>query len=108
MMTEQYWQSVTSKQTVVNTRTIALYEDIAHFVADNGYPPSRREISRMLGLPKFGAAMVHNYLQRLTDWGWIQAEPFNKRGIRLMRPLECAVDIRTVVIHSHEQEDINI
>jgi repressor LexA len=64
------------------------YYAIEKFIKENGYPPTVRELCRILG--KVSTATVHYRLKSLKQKGYITATDGGNRTIRLMKEVENA------------------
>lgn len=60
--------------------TESVYTFVQTYVAENGYPPSLREIGASVHLAASGVA---RHLDRLEAWGRLSRQPGRARGIAL-------------------------
>ena len=60
-----------------------IYLFLEHFIYQNGYPPSVREIGEALGLAS--SSTVHGHLDRLEKKGFIRRDPTKPRAIELLQ-----------------------
>ena len=67
----------------LNKREKAILKYIEKAVAENGYPPSVREIGKAIGLKS--TATVHAYIARLTEEGYIAKENNKGRTLKLLK-----------------------
>ena len=67
----------------LNKREKALLKYIEKAVAENGYPPSVREIGKAIGLKS--TATVHAYIARLTEEGYIAKQNNKGRTLKLLK-----------------------
>lgn len=77
----------------LNKREKAILKYIEKAVAENGYPPSVREIGKAIGLKS--TATVHAYIARLTEEGYIAKQNNKGRTLKLLKggngqPIETA------------------
>lgn len=63
-------------------RDIEVWNFIASFVEDNGYPPTVREIGEGVGMSSPGT--VHSHLMNLQAWGYISRIAGSPRTIKLV------------------------
>ena len=70
-------------------------EKIRAYMRRNGFPPSRAELSKSLGLSHPSSADVH--LTALQVKGWIEIRPDTNRGIRLLGDADPAVPLIDLV-----------
>ena len=61
------------------------YDFLSHFIEENGFPPSVREIRDALGLAS--TSTVHFYLSRLAEKGYVEKESGKSRSLRLVAEL---------------------
>ena len=66
----------------LNKREKAILKYIEKAVAENGYPPSVREIGKAIGLKS--TATVHAYIARLTEEGYIAKQNNKGRTLKLL------------------------
>jgi len=67
----------------LNKREKAILKYIEKAVAENGYPPSVREIGKAIGLKS--TATVHAYIARLTEEGYIAKQNNKGRTLKLLK-----------------------
>ncbi|HHY46470.1 MAG TPA: transcriptional repressor LexA [Firmicutes bacterium] len=67
----------------VSSRQVRILEFIEQRIAENGYPPSIREIAEACGLKS--ASTVHGHLSRLERKGYLRRDPAKSRAIELLR-----------------------
>ncbi|MBR2289202.1 MAG: transcriptional repressor LexA [Clostridia bacterium] len=67
----------------LNKREKAILKVIEKGVAQNGYPPSVREIGKAVGLRS--TATVHGYLAKLEEKGYIKKEQQKGRTLKLLK-----------------------
>ena len=67
----------------LNKREKAILKYIEKEVAQNGYPPSVREIGKAVGLRS--TATVHGYLAKLASKGYIKKEQQKGRTLKLLK-----------------------
>ena len=67
----------------LNKREKTILKFIEKQIAENGYPPSVREIGRAVGLKS--TATVHGYLSSLEKKGYIKKETQKGRTLRLLK-----------------------
>ncbi|HJA40266.1 MAG TPA: transcriptional repressor LexA [Firmicutes bacterium] len=60
-----------------------IYLFLEHFIYQNGYPPSVREIGEAIGLAS--SSTVHGHLDRLEKKGFIRRDPTKPRAIELLQ-----------------------
>ena len=70
----------------LTARQQQIYDYILAFTAENGYPPSVREIGQALELSS--PSTVHFHLKRLQEHGLIEKGDFKGRAIVLTEPRE--------------------
>ena len=70
-------------------------DHIRAYMRRNGFPPSRAELSKSLGLSHPSSADVH--LTALQVKGWIEIRPDTNRGIRLLGDADPAVPLIDLV-----------
>ena len=70
-------------------------DHIRAFIRRNGFPPSRAELSKSLGLSHPTSADTH--LTALQTKGWIEIRPDTNRGIRLLGDADPAVPLIDLV-----------
>lgn len=63
-------------------RQAQIYEVIRDFLMEKGYPPSVREIGKIVGLKS--SSTVHGYLSQLEEAGKIKRDPTKPRAIDLV------------------------
>lgn len=63
----------------INEKTDKVYKYVIDYIADNGYPPSIREICAKLGIKS--TATAYAYLDRLKQRGLLEKSPLKKRAI---------------------------
>jgi repressor LexA len=56
---------------------------IAEFIAEQGYPPTRREICCALGISERSTVAAHEHLDRLEAKGFIRVTRMVSRGITI-------------------------
>ena len=82
-----------------NTMQERIYEYIAQFVEDNGYPPSVREIGEAMGLKS--PSTVHFHLKNMEERGLINKGAGKGRAVSLVgKP-----SVGTV---SHQEEEVDV
>ena len=82
-----------------NTMQERIYEYIAQFVEDNGYPPSVREIGEAMGLKS--PSTVHFHLKNMEERGLINKGAGKGRAVSLVgKPSVGAV--------SHQEEEVDV
>ncbi len=64
-------------------RQLEILEFIRKNIREKGYPPSVREIGKAVGLRS--PSTVHNHLERLQKFGYIQKNPAQPRTIGLLK-----------------------
>jgi len=64
-------------------RQVEILEFIRKNIKEKGYPPSVREIGKAVGLRS--PSTVHNHLERLQKFGYIQKNPAQPRTIGLIK-----------------------
>lgn len=67
----------------LNKREKAILKFIEKQIAEDGYPPSVREIGKAVGLKS--TATVHNYLAKLTEKGYIKKESQKGRTLKVLK-----------------------
>jgi repressor LexA len=72
----------------------ALYTYIVEFIAQKGYPPTQQEMAKAFGWSSLGT--VQNYLVRLIRDGALATDWNAKRGLKVLRPRETAVELPLV------------
>ena len=75
-------EQVRRKRMMPSKKQTMLMDYVRAFQRRNGYPPSRSEISRELGMTE---ANVHHHLSQMTLKGWTRVEPHVQRSIVLLR-----------------------
>jgi len=80
-------------------RQVEILEFIRKNIKEKGYPPSVREIGKAVGLRS--PSTVHNHLERLQKFGYIQKNPAQPRTIGLIKE-----DYPTQEEKIYEQQDI--
>jgi repressor LexA len=63
-------------------RHAQVIEFIRSYVAENGYPPTTREIGDGVGLSS--TASVHNCLKQMESLGYIKVKPNSVRAITIL------------------------
>ena len=63
----------------ISKRQRQIFDFIKSFLADNGYPPSVREIAKAVGLAS--PSTVHAHLKALEDHGLIKRDPTKPRAL---------------------------
>jgi len=76
------------KSNVLSERQKRILRVLESFQAENGYPPSIREICDQANISS--TSVVNYYLERLKEMGYIERESRVSRGIRLIKPLSGA------------------
>ena len=69
------------KNKTAGQRQEQIYKYIKEYIAQHGYPPSVREISRAVGLKS--ASTVHGYLRQLEERGLLSREARLPRALGL-------------------------
>ncbi|MEK5215334.1 LexA family protein [Psychrobacillus sp. FSL H8-0487] len=67
----------------MNKRQLQIYEYIKHFLAENKYSPSMREITAAVGLKSVSS--VHGHLDRLREKGYIDFINSSPRTLQIIR-----------------------
>jgi repressor LexA len=62
------------------------YEAIRDFIAENGWPPTRRQLGEILGLSS--SSSVQERLDALVRAGMVEVDPKSPRAIRLKEVAE--------------------
>jgi len=75
-----------------------IMEVLESFQAQNGYPPSIREICDEADISS--TSVVNYYLEQLEDKGYIERDRRVSRGVRLLRPLS---EAGNAVAHSFQK-----
>lgn len=78
------------KSKVLSERQKKVLRVLESFQAENGFPPSIREICDQASIPS--TSVVNYYLERLQEMGYIERESRVSRGIRLLKPLSTAAE----------------
>lgn len=68
----------------LSNRQRHILEAIRSTIQARGYPPSVREIGRMVGLSS--SSTVHGYLQKLEEKGYIRRDASKPRAIEVLEP----------------------
>lgn len=63
-------------------RQQAIFDFLAKFISDNGYPPSVREIGEAVGLSS--SSTVHSHLNSIEDKGYIRRDPSSARALSII------------------------
>ena len=71
------------KMEKLTKRQKEIYLFLEHFIYQNGYPPSVREIGEAIGLAS--SSTVHGHLDRLEKKGFIRRDPTKPRAIELLQ-----------------------
>ena len=71
------------KRPELNKREKAILKFIEKKIAEDGYPPSVREIGKAVGLSS--TATVHGYLAKLREKGYIKKEDKKGRTLKLLK-----------------------
>ena len=82
-----------------NTMQERIYEYIAQFVEDNGYPPSVREIGEAMGLKS--PSTVHFHLKNMEEKGLINKGAGKGRAVSL-------VGKSSVGFAGREEEEVDV
>ena len=72
-------ESVMARQKEEKLRQVLEY--IQHYVAENGYPPSVREVGKSVGIKS--TATVYTYISALRDKGFLNKADNKKRAVSL-------------------------
>lgn len=67
----------------MTNREHQIYAAISEYTTLKGYPPSVREIGRMVGIKS--TATVHDYIKRIKRLGFISFEPCKPRTLRVLK-----------------------
>lgn len=70
----------------VTDKCIKLYNLIAAFIIQFGYPPSLRDMCKMMN--SNSTSLMNSYVCVLMTWGWIDMVEGKSRTIHLTRPTE--------------------
>lgn len=74
------------KQKQLTEKDKIAYSAISDFIKENGYPPTVRELSVILG--KSSTATIQQRLKSLESKGYIKTTRMGKRTIRLIKEIE--------------------
>lgn len=75
----------TTTEDAPTPRQMRLLQYIAEFLAENGYPPTVREMALAMHVKSSNGIVCH--LKALTRKGWLEFDAMRARGIRLLRPV---------------------
>lgn len=67
----------------ISKRQKEILDFIEKCIAENGYPPSVREIGEAVGLAS--SSTVHGHLERLSQKGYLRRDPTKPRAIELLK-----------------------
>ncbi|WDF34850.1 transcriptional repressor LexA [Arthrobacter agilis] len=74
----------------LTARQLTILETIQRSIADNGYPPSMREIGDAVGLASLSS--VTHQLAQLERLGYVRRDPKRPRAMEVLLPLTLAPD----------------
>lgn len=74
------------KRTGMGERHKLILSFLAEFQAENGYPPTIRQIGESINVSS--TSLVDYYLRQLEEMGYISRDNHTSRSIRLLAPLE--------------------
>lgn len=82
----------TEQRQRMNTTCIKLYQRIAAFIRQFGYPPNYREMAKLMDIKSI--SQVRGYLAVLESWNWIAMTNGKRRILQLTRPTEKQVHLK--------------
>ena len=91
------------KPTEVQQRLLAF---IQQFDAENGYPPTVREMQTGVGISS--PSMVHHNLNHLTRMGYIERDANTSRGLRVVKSFSDQVREATLIVQRTIQDILSI
>lgn len=82
------------KQKQLTEKDKIAYSAISDFIKENGYPPTVRELSVILG--KSSTATIQQRLKSLESKGYIKTTRMGKRTVRLIKEIEEKTTVEVV------------